>query len=97
MRNKHKVKGLDGVKKISSSRFTWDNYCGTVGLSSNLFWNYDKNSRHFKRRNFEIIGYCDAEELQVRKRDGYAVLVYTEGEEVWFHVFSDYDMGLELE
>jgi len=78
-----KIESLFG-EDIPSDAFIWENYIGTIGYSDDEV--LDFNTGIFKN-GFESDGWTDASKLQVRPRDGIALMVINteNGDRFWMH------------
>ena len=90
------VKSLEGLKKISASRFTWELSACRQGYSGMELFDHNKNVPRLDHYGIKSapVGWCHAKDLEVRPRDeGYAVLfeIYTDDAVVWIHVEEDFE------
>jgi hypothetical protein len=73
-------------ENLDSTTFTWDNYCGTLGVSSIAIFDSDDS---LVNNRFSILGWCYADKLITRwKPKGIAIKLWDQDEkqEVWCHI-----------
>lgn len=71
---------------LDSTTFTWDNHCGTLGVSSITIFDSD---RSLVNDRFSILGWCYADKLIAKwKPKGIAIKLWDRKEEqkVWCHI-----------
>lgn len=88
------IKQKDIVKmfgdEIDSSNFTWDRYCGVVGIP--IISIFD-NPAALYNPQYKAIGWCRADKLPVRPRSqGIAIMFIekTDEELFWTHVSDEF-------
>ena len=70
---------------IPAYEFTWQNYIGKMGYSSDECWSFDKNK---PKAGFEIIGKTNSMNLDIRPREGTAIMLIDMQtyEKFWLHI-----------
>lgn len=79
-------------QRLDSTSFTWEKYCGVVGVSVIAIFDYERAGNILNER-FSCEGWCFANSLKVRpKSEGIAIMMYDqeEQEQVWCHISSDF-------
>lgn len=74
------------MQKLSSVKFTWENYGLNQGENGLRLLNPDL--KVIPCEGYKVLGYCDGKGLQVRPHDGAAVMFLREDDSVefWLHV-----------
>lgn len=81
------------MTELPPSAFTWEKYCGKVGVSVTEIFKGLYTSHEELRSNVHVVGWCKADKIRIRQRDeGYVILVVLRGEdwseECWCHVLD---------
>jgi hypothetical protein len=79
-------------EKLDSTIFTWENYCGIVGISILRIFDRAEKSKNLFNPDFECRGWCYSDSLIVRSKDtGISIMLWDKNSksDVWCHVSND--------
>ena len=71
---------------MSPQEFTWARFVIKLGYNSNEVWNFENNT---PRKGFKIVGKCSGDNIPVRPRPMYDVVMLEDQETfdwLWFHI-----------
>ena len=81
------------IEKMNPNFFTYGMYCGTVGVSTFCLFHEGGYNTYppILKPHWRVLGYCDANQLKCRPKNGFAVMIESDVEDVkcWFHLDKD--------